>query len=62
MMYYRISKNEKYLFFGKKIRPGVGSDLNMCILFRYNSQIIFVTLMFKFNVLVNFQAYYIQSK
>ena len=28
MMYYRISKNEKILFFGKKIRPGVGSDLN----------------------------------
>ena len=28
MMYYRISKNEKNLFFGKKNRPGVGSDLN----------------------------------
>ena len=28
MMYYRISKNEKILFFGKKNRPGVGSDLN----------------------------------
>ena len=27
MMYYRISKNEKNLFFGKKNRPGVGSDL-----------------------------------
>ena len=27
MMYYRISKNEKILFFGKKNRPGVGSDL-----------------------------------
>ena len=26
-MYYRISKNEKNLFFGKKNRPGVGSDL-----------------------------------
>ena len=26
-MYYRISKNEKILFFGKKNRPGVGSDL-----------------------------------
>ena len=28
MVYYRISKNEKFLFFGKKNRPGVGSDLN----------------------------------
>ena len=28
MMYYRISKNEKNLFFGKKNRPSVGSDLN----------------------------------
>ena len=27
MMYYRITKNEKILFFGKKNRPGVGSDL-----------------------------------
>ena len=27
MMYYRISKNENNLFFGKKNRPGVGSDL-----------------------------------
>ena len=27
MMYYRISKNEKILFFWKKNRPGVGSDL-----------------------------------
>ena len=27
MMYYRISKNEKILFFVKKNRPGVGSDL-----------------------------------
>ena len=27
MMYYRISKNEKNLFFGKKNHPGVGSDL-----------------------------------
>ena len=27
MMYYRISKNEKNLLFGKKNRPGVGSDL-----------------------------------
>ena len=27
-MYYRISKNEKILFFGKKNRLGVGSDLN----------------------------------
>ena len=26
-MYYNISKNEKNLFFGKKNRPGVGSDL-----------------------------------
>ena len=26
-MYYRISKNEKNLFFWKKNRPGVGSDL-----------------------------------
>ena len=26
-MYYRISKNENNLFFGKKNRPGVGSDL-----------------------------------
>ena len=32
MMYYRISKNEKNLFFGKKNRPGVGSDLKMLIL------------------------------
>ena len=31
MMYYRISKNEKNLFFGKKNRPGVGSDLNSTI-------------------------------
>ena len=29
MIYYRISKNEKNLFFGKKNRPGVGSDLNI---------------------------------
>ena len=29
MMYYRISKNEKNLFFGEKNRPGVGSDLKM---------------------------------
>ena len=28
-MYYRISKCEKILFFGKKNRPGVGSDLNL---------------------------------
>ena len=27
MMYYSISKNKKNLFFGKKNRPGVGSDL-----------------------------------
>ena len=27
MMYYRISKNEKILFFWKKNRPGVSSDL-----------------------------------
>ena len=32
MMYYRISKNEKILFFGKKNRPGVGSDLNICFI------------------------------
>ena len=29
MMYYRISKNEKTLFFGKKKCPGVGSDLKI---------------------------------
>ena len=29
MMYYKISKNEKILFFGKKNRPGVGSDLKL---------------------------------
>ena len=33
MMYYRISKNEKILFFGKKNRPGVGSDLNHISIF-----------------------------
>ena len=32
MMYYRISKNEKNLFFGKKNRPGVGSDLKKVLL------------------------------
>ena len=31
-MYYRISKNEKNLFFGKKNRPGVGSDLKLLCL------------------------------
>ena len=31
MMYYRISKNEKNLFFRKKNRPGVGSDLKQVL-------------------------------
>ena len=36
MMYYRISKNEKNLFFGKKNCPGVGSEFKVCQ--RYTSR------------------------
>ena len=39
MMYYRISKNEKNLFFGKKNRPGVGSDLNTVFVIHYTKDI-----------------------
>ena len=43
MMYYRISKNDKNLFFLKKNRPGVGSDLK-------HAKIIFLSVAFLYSL------------